>query len=346
MECSVAHIAAMVKGEVVGRGSDRITGISGIREAKKGQLTFLSQRKYLSFLNKTKATAVLVDVTIPCDTTKTLIRVKNSSQAFDRILSEFYPEVEEEAPGGVSKWAHVGEGVELGKNVQIQPFAVIEDGAQIGDRTRIQAGVYIGKEVKIGSDCHIHPNVTLLPRVMIGSRVVIHSGTVVGSDGFGFEAIRGELPKKIAQRGTVVIEDDVEIGSNVSIDRARFEKTLIGRGTKIDNLVHIAHNVEIGKHCLILAQAGIAGSSVLGDDVIVAGQAGIVGHVNVGSQTTIASRAVVTKDVPPNVVVSGFPAQEHQKEKRLVASLSFLPEMLKTVSELKKRIETLEKRKA
>jgi len=340
----------MVGGKVVGCGSDRITGVSGIREAKKGQLTFLAQRKYLSFLNKTKATAILVDSTIikpqalPCNTMKTLILVKNASQAFDRILSEFSTEEKKPSKGKISDQAFIGSGVKLGKNVQIQPFVVIEDEVQIGDCTCVQSGVYIGKEVSIGADCHLYPNVTVLSRVQIGSRVVIHSGTVLGSDGFGFEPVPGKLPKKIAQRGTVVIEDDVEIGSNVSIDRARFEETRIGKGTKIDNLVHIAHNVEIGKHCLILGQVGIAGSAVLGNNVVVAGQAGIVGHVTVGNQTTIASRAVVTKDVSSNVVVSGFPAQDHQKAKRLMASMSFLPQMVRTVSELKKRIESLEKK--
>jgi UDP-3-O-[3-hydroxymyristoyl] glucosamine N-acyltransferase len=343
MNYSVAQIAAMVQGKVLGSSAARITGLSGIREAKKGHLTFLSQKKYLSFLSETKATAVLVDSSISCETKKTLILVKNPSLAFDHILLQCFPEEKKVSKSTISDQAFIGHGVKLGKNVQIQPFAVIGDGVQIGDRTCVESGVYLGKEVTVGADSHLHPNVTVLPRVQIGSRVVIHSGTVLGSDGFGFEPVPGKLPKKIAQRGTVVIEDDVEIGSNVSIDRARFEKTLIGRGTKIDNLVHIAHNVEIGKGCLILGQVGIAGSAVLGNDVIVAGQAGILGHLTVGNQTTIASRSVVTKDLPSNVVVSGFPAQNHQKMKRLVASMAFLPTLVKTVSKLKKQLESLKK---
>lgn len=213
---------------------------------------------------------------------------------------------------------------------------MVEDNAQIGDQTILYAGVYVGQQVKIGANCVIYPHVSVRERVIIGNRVIIHNGAVIGSDGFGYASVAG-MHQKIPQIGTVVIEDDVEIGANVTIDRARFDKTMIGRGTKIDNLVQIAHNVVIGENSIIVAQAGISGSTVIGKNVTVAGQAGIVGHISIGDDAVVAAQAGVTKSVPPRTCVSGYPAKPHNVAKRINAYVQRLPELFLKVSEIEKR---------
>jgi UDP-3-O-[3-hydroxymyristoyl] glucosamine N-acyltransferase len=217
---------------------------------------------------------------------------------------------------------------------------VIEDKVSIGDKSVIYAGCFVGHHTRIGTDALIYPNVSIRERVLIGNRCIIHSGAVIGSDGFGFVTVEGKH-QKIPQTGTVEIGDDVEIGANVSIDRARFDKTVISRGTKIDNLVHIAHNVVIGEDSLVVAQAGISGSTVIGRNVIIAGQAGLVGHINIGDNAVLAAQAGVTKSVPENTMVSGYPAQEHGQALRINACIQNLPRLYETVKELKKKIEEL-----
>ena len=340
---TVAEIAALVKGTVEGNADEIITGASGIKEAQKGHITFLTRRKYEAYLNETNASAILLDHTLECSKpNKTVIRVSNASSAFNTVVGLFISEQEEPFAVGVSDKAFIGKNVRLGKNLTIQPFAVIDDNASIGDNTLVQAGSYIGRHVKVGSDCRIYPNVSILDKVSIGNRVIIHSGTVIGSDGFGFEPVPNGIPKKIFQAGTVVVEEDVEIGANVAIDRARSDKTWIRRGTKIDNLVHIAHNVEVGESCLLLAQCGLAGSCVLGKGVIVAGQAGINGHIKIGDYVTATSKAGVTKDTEAGKMVSGFPACDHHKFKKVTVSLSHVPELIKKMTELENKITELE----
>ncbi len=340
---TVAEIAALVKGTVEGNADEIITGASGIKEAQKGHITFLTRKKYESFLNETNASAILLDHAAECtDIKKTIIRVTNATSAFNTVVGLFISELDKPFSPGISDKAFIGKNVHLGKNLTIQPFAVIEDNASIGDNTVIQSGTYIGREAKIGSDCRIYPNVSILDRVSIGKRVIIHSGTVIGSDGFGFEPVPNGIPKKIFQVGTVVVEDDVEIGANVGIDRARSDKTWIRRGTKIDNLVHIAHNVEVGENCMLLGQCGLAGSCVLGKGVIVAGQAGINGHIKIGDNVIATSKSGVTKDTEAGKMVSGFPACEHNKFKKTTVSLFHVPELIKKVSELENKIMELE----
>jgi UDP-3-O-[3-hydroxymyristoyl] glucosamine N-acyltransferase (EC 2.3.1.-) len=244
-------------------------------------------------------------------------------------------------PKGIHKTAIIAKSVKLGKGVAVGPFCVIEEGAQIGDRSVIYASCYIGYKTKIGKDCLIYPKISIRDKITIGDRVIIHGGTVIGSDGFGFATVKG-LHHKIPQIGTVVIEDDVEIGANVTIDRARFDKTIIGRGTKIDNLVQIAHNVVVGENSIIVAQAGISGSTVIGNNVTLAGQAGLVGHITIGDGAIVAAQAGVTKSVPPNTMVSGYPAREHESARKVIACVQRLPELVETIRDLKKRIEELE----
>jgi len=224
---------------------------------------------------------------------------------------------------------------------RLPPYVVIGDDAQIGDETGIFTGVYIGSQSQIGNDCLIYPHVTIRERVQLGNRVIVHSGTVIGSDGFGFSTVKG-VHHKIPQIGTVQVEDDVEIGANVTIDRARFDKTLIKKGTKIDNLVQIAHNVVIGENSVIVSQSGISGSTVVGNNVILAGQAGVVGHITIRDNAVIAAQAGVTKSVLKNQCVSGYPAKPHSEAKRINACIQRLPNLQKAVADLQKQLEDLQ----
>lgn len=341
MRKTLSEIAEIVEGEVIGDKNLVITGLSGIQEAQEGELTFIANAKYIALSKTTKASAIITprDIQIPG---KTLIRTDNPSLAFARIASAMTDE-EVYRPKGIHRSAVIAEDASIGKNVAIGPCVIVESKADIGDRTVIYGGCYIGHHSRLGKGCLIYPNVTVRERITVGNRVIIHSGAVVGSDGFGFVQVDGRH-EKIPQIGTVVIEDDVEIGANVTIDRARFDKTIIGEGTKIDNLVQIAHNVIIGKHCIIISQVGISGSAKIGDGAILAGQAGIHGHLTVGAGAMVASKTGVTKSIPAHTKVSGFPAQPYMKEQRLQAALRQVPAHIKTIQKLKKRIDQLEKR--
>ncbi len=335
------EIARWVGGIVVGDGDTPITGICGIREAKPGDLTFVANSKYLPLLETTRASAIITSGEIE-KARLPIIRTDNPSLAFAKLAQLMNPSVQAK-PRGVSSKAVVGRRVRLGRGVTILPFAVIEDDVAIGDRTVIHSGCAIGRQARIGNDCLIYPNVSIRERAEIGHRVIIHSGTVVGSDGFGFATVKG-IHHKIPQLGTVVIEDDVEIGANVTIDRARFGKTLVGRGTKIDNLVQIAHNVVLGSNCIVVAQAGISGSTTLGSNVVLAGQCGIVGHITVGDNVMVGAQSGVTKSVPANTNVWGCPAKPLARAKRINASVQRLPELTRRLEELQRRIEELERR--
>ena len=330
------EVARLVGGELVGDGRLEITGVAGIKEAEKGDITFLSNDKYLPFLRETKASAVITSPEVR-DAAKPLVRTENPSAAFTKVVSYFMPAEEHAAPG-VHATAVVGPGVRLGRGVSVGPHVVIEKDARIGEGSVIGAGCFVGHGARIGAHCRLYPNVTLREDVESGDRVIIHSGTVIGSDGFGYETTGGKHVK-IPHTGSVTLEDDVEIGANVCVDRGRFRNTLIGRGTKIDNLVQVAHNVIIGPDCLVVSQAGISGSTELGKNVIVAGQAGLVGHLTVGDGAVIGARAGVSKSVPAKTVVLGEPARPIQEQKRLFALIARLPEMFKELSELKKKLK-------
>jgi UDP-3-O-[3-hydroxymyristoyl] glucosamine N-acyltransferase len=339
MQKTLKEIAKFIDGEIIGDDKIIIKGVAGIKEACEGDITFLANPKYFPLLNKTRASAIVTSrdtEAIP----KTIIRTENPSLAFAKIVASFASD-DVTHPKGIHPTTILGKGVVLGKGVAIGPYAVIEEHVLIGDNTIIYAGCFLGHHTKIGNDSLIYPNVSIRERVSIGNKVIIHSGTVVGSDGFGFVTIKG-AHHKIPQIGTVEIGDEVEIGANVAIDRARFDKTIIGRGTKIDNLVHIAHNVVIGENSIIVAQAGISGSTVIGKDVTIAGQAGLVGHITIGDGAILAAQAGVTKSVPPNTMVSGYPARPHETAKRVNACVQNLPKLYETIAELKKRIEELE----
>ncbi|MCU0651608.1 MAG: UDP-3-O-(3-hydroxymyristoyl)glucosamine N-acyltransferase [Candidatus Omnitrophica bacterium] len=342
MQKTLKEIAKFIGGEIVGDADIVITGICGIKEAQKGDITFLANPKYLPFIDKTGASAIITSRQIE-RASKPIIRTEDPSLAFAKIVSFIAPEAEAKHHTGIHPTAILGKNVSLGKDVAIGPYAVVGDYAIIGDNSIIYSGCFIGHHVKIGNNGLFYSNVSIRENVTIGDRVIIHSGTVIGSDGFGFVTVKSKH-HKIPQLGTVIIEDDVEIGSNVSIDRARFDKTLICRGTKIDNLVHIAHNVIVGENSIIVAQAGISGSTIIGRGATLAGQAGLVGHISVGDNAVIAAQAGVTKSVPANTMVSGYPAREHSKALKINACVQNLPKLYESVTKLKKKIEELETR--
>jgi len=341
MRKTLKEIAEFIQGEVVGDDSIVITGVAGIKEAREGDITFLANPKYFPLIDKTGASAIITARNIE-KASKPLIRTDNPSLSFAKVVSSFAL-TETVRLKGLHPSAVLGKNVLLGKGVAIGPYVVIEDNVSIGDNTIIYSGCFIGYDTKIGCDSLIYSNVSIRERIIIGNRVIIHSGTVIGSDGFGFATIEG-LHQKIPQIGTVEIGDDVEIGANVAIDRARFEKTIIGGGTKIDNLVQIAHNVVIGEDSIIVAQVGISGSATLGKGVTLAGQVGVVGHISIGDNAVVMAQAGVSKSVPAKTYVWGYPAKPVDVAKRVNAAVQNLPRLYRSVAEIKKKIEELEKK--
>jgi len=342
MRLTLKEITDLVKGELVGDPDVAITGISGIKEAKEGEITFLANPKYAHLLEITKAAAIITSRE-QFNTPKPLIKTDNPSIAFTKVVSLITSD-DTKHPKGIHPAAVISPNAKIAKDVAVGACAVIEDGVEIGQGSIIYGGCYIGCRTKIGKKCLIYSNVSVREQIEISDRVIIHSGTVIGSDGFGFAMVDG-VQEKIPQIGTVLIEDDVEIGANVAIDRARFDKTIIGKGTKIDNLVQIAHNVVSGENCIIVAQAGVSGSTTLGKGVILAGQAGIVGHISIGDKAIVAAQAGVTKSIPAGVKVSGYPAKPHETALKVNACLQRLPELYKKIKKLEEKIKKLEEKK-
>lgn len=331
------EIAQLVGGELVGDRNLVITGVAGIKEAQKGDITFLANAKYLPFLRQTQASAVIASPGTDAGTLA-LVRANDPSQAFTKVVSVFMPEPPPVEPG-VHASAVIARGAYLGERVSVGPQAVIEEGVRLGDDVVIGAGCVIGRGSTVGRRSRLYPQVTVREDARIGERVIIHSNSVIGSDGFGYETVEGGKHVKIPQAGSVEIGDDVEIGSCVCIDRGRFRSTKIGRGTKIDNLVQIAHNVMIGEDCLIVSQVGISGSTEVGDRAVIAGQAGLVGHITIGHDAVIGARSGVSKSVPAGSVVLGEPARPIQEQKKLFAAIARLPEFFKEFAELKKKLK-------
>src|SRR3954470_18331043 len=272
-------------GELIGDPTLTITGAASLSEATPGEISFFTNRKYISLLRQTRASAIFVPSDLAEPVNAAQIRVSNPAKAFEQVVLKFAPKPIAFAPG-THPSAILAPSVQLGERVSVQPLAVIEAGVKIGDDTIIGAGSYVGHETVIGSACHIYPHVTIRERSRIGSRVIIHSGAVIGADGFGFEMVDGQQ-QKVPQLGVVQIDDDVEIGANTTVDRARFGRTWIHQGVKIDNLVQIAHNVVIGMNSVIAAQTGISGSVRIGNHVMIGGQVGIIGHIEIADGTAI-----------------------------------------------------------
>lgn len=344
MHITIADIAALTEGELIGSGKVEITGCAGLKEAKEGDISFLANAKYEPLAKESKASAIIV----PRSTSlagKTVIRVDQPSLAFSKVISHFLKGTPPLIAAGIHPTAIIAEDAKIAPGVSVGAYAVIESKATVGEATKIYAHSYVGHNTRIGSNCLIYPHVMLRENIAVGNKVIIHSGTVIGSDGYGYVSI-GSKHVKIPQVGTVVIEDEVEIGANVTIDRARFDKTVVGEGTKIDNLVHIAHNVSIGKNCLIIAQVGISGSTDIGKNVILAGQAGIVGHLTIGDGAIVAAQSGVSKSIKAGAQVFGSPAQPLREAFKTNAHIQRLDHYVELLQDLKKRIEELEKKHA
>ncbi|WP_372796412.1 UDP-3-O-(3-hydroxymyristoyl)glucosamine N-acyltransferase [Pontiella sp.] len=341
----LSEIAERIGATVEGSGELEIISVAGLQEASSGDLSFLANPKYAAQVASTRASAVIVPADWDRPATCTLLRVKNSDQAFAEVAELFYEPVPAPA-AGIHPTAVVAESATLGDGVSIGAHCVIEEGVVIGEQTVIQANCVIGYKSVIGSGCLFYPLVSLREFTTVGNRVIIHNGTVVGSDGFGYAVQEDGSRKKIPQIGKVVIEDDVEIGANVTIDRARFGKTRIGKGTKIDNLVQIAHNVVIGEHSVMCGQAGISGSSTIGSRVILAGQAGLAGHLSVGDGAIVGAQAGVMRDVPAKDFVIGSPAMNHLQAKKVIAGTVTLPKLKEKVKKLEAEISRLSAEKS
>ena len=336
----LSEIAEHVGGEVEGRADLEITAVSSLKEASFGDISFLANPKYAAQVAETSASAVIVpsdwDRSVKC----ALIRSENSDQAFAQVAELFYEPVPA-AIAGVHPSATVAESAQLGEGVSIGANSVIEEGVVIGAHTVIQANCVIGYKTVIGENCLLYPLVSTREFTEIGNTVIIHNGSVLGSDGFGYAVQEDGSRTKIPQIGKVVIEDDVEIGANVAIDRARFGKTKIGKGTKIDNLVQIAHNVVVGEHTVMCGQAGISGSTTIGSRVILAGQSGLAGHLEVGDGAIVGAQAGVMKDVPKKDFVIGSPAMPHLMAKKMIANMVTLPKLKDKVKQLEGRVSGL-----
>ncbi len=334
------ELARITGGEVAGDPSIRISGVAGIREAGEGQITFLANQKYESFLASTKASALIAEGN--GSFLGPVIKVKNPYLAFLKVVTMFAEGPMEKYARGIHKMAVVADSARIGKEVSIGAYVVIGENVVVADRTTILPLVCVAEDVKIGEDCLVYPHVTVRERCEIGNRVIIHSGAVIGSDGFGY-AKEGNKHHKIPQIGIVKIEDDVEIGANTTVDRATTGTTFIGRGCKIDNLVQIAHNVRVGENSVLAAQSGVSGSTELEKNVVLAGQAGLVGHIRIGEGAMVGAQGGVTKSIPAGTTVSGYPAREHLFAKKVYAASARLPDLLKNFRDLKNRVRALEK---
>ncbi len=333
------ELARLLDGSISGDPELEISGVAGIQNARKGDITYLANRKNLHYLYESDASAVIAREAIK-DISASVLIVANPQLAFAKTLEIFFKKPFHSS--GISRESVVGENVAFGNGVSISPFVHIGRNVSLGDRTTIFPHVYIGDNVTIGQDVVIHPNVTIRENVAIGRNVIIHPGTVIGADGFGY-VNEGGSQYKIPQVGGVVIEDDVEIGANVTIDRATIGTTVIGNGTKIDNLVQIAHNVRIGKNCVIIAQTGVGGSAEVSDGVILAGQVGVRDHIRIGKGVMVGAQSGIAQNVSDGQVVSGSPAIPHKTWLRAQSMFSKLPEYIRRLQLLERKMKKEDK---
>jgi UDP-3-O-[3-hydroxymyristoyl] glucosamine N-acyltransferase len=339
-KATLNELATLVGGEVAGDPSLEVTGIASIEEAGEEEITFLSELKHLSRLEKTKAAAAIVPSSLPAFP-KPLIRTPNPYLAYAKVQAFFTHQPY--YPKGIDPRAYLGRDAKIGQEVSVYPFVFIGDGCQIGDRAVLYPGVYVGEAAQIGEESILYPNVVVMDRCIIGKRVIVHPGTVIGSDGFGF-ARDGARYVKIPQVGVVQVDDDVEIGANCAVDRAAMGKTWIKRGVKTDNLVQIGHSVTIGEDTVLVAQVGIAGSTEVGNRVALGGQVGVVGHIKIGDGAMVGAQSGVAQDVAPGQIISGSPAFPHRDWLRTQVVIPQLPEMKRVLTALEKRVKALEEK--
>jgi len=333
---TLAELAAALGGTVEGDDQTEVGDVAPIESAGPGDLSFVANEKYRRHIETTSASALILDETTPCARVP-VIRHRNPYLAFARAVSLIYPD-KPYIDQGIHESAVVDKTALVDSSSRIGSFCHVGANSQIGSDCQLLSSVYAGRNVKIGRDCLIYPGVTIMDDCRIGNRVILHTGAVIGSDGFGFaQSESGHV--KFKQVGWVEIGDDVEIGANSAVDRGAIGPTRIGRGTKIDNLVQIGHNVQIGQDCIIVAQVGISGSTRIGDRVTLAGQVGLPGHIEVGDDSVIGAQSGPTKSVPKGSVLWGTPARNLQTTKRIEASLNRLPDLLKRVKKLEERSE-------
>jgi UDP-3-O-[3-hydroxymyristoyl] glucosamine N-acyltransferase len=332
---TAAQIAERLQGKLVGDGSVRIVGLAPAESAQEGDLTFAEKPSYFAAAEQSRASAILVGDS-SLSSRKVLVRVKDPRVAVAKLLPLFHPP-EKYAPG-IHPSAAIDPTAQVDPTVHIGPGCVVEAESRIGAGCVLLGGNHLGRGCQLGEEVCLHPNVVLYPRTEIGNRVTIHAGSVIGSDGYGYVFDEGQH-RKMLQIGNVIIQNDVEIGANTAIDRATLGSTVIAAGTKIDNLVHVAHNVTIGKHCLIMGQVGFAGSTRLGDYCVIASQSGIAGHLNLGNQATVGAKSGVMRDIPDNGTVLGIPAAPDKQAKRQMIAIQQLPDLIRRVRDLEKQLQ-------
>ncbi len=335
MPFTAAEIARQIGGEVVGDAQTVLKGFAHSEYAQTGDLTFAENEEFFARAEQSAATAIIADKRFS-SAKKILIRVPDARIAFARAMALFFSE--RTYPAGIHPTAVVAASAQVDPTAYIGPHCVVGERVKIGTRSVLQAGDVVGDDCKLGDEVNLFPNVTIYPHTEIGARVRIHAGTVVGSDGFGYVLDNG-VHRKVPQIGNVIIGDDVEIGANVTIDRGALGPTVIGRGTKIDNLVQVGHNVELGEGCIVISQVGISGSTKLGKYVILAGQVGLAGHLKIGNQVTVAAKSGVMHDIPDGGKWLGIPAQPDKQTKRQMIAIQHLPDLIRRVAELERKLD-------
>ncbi len=334
MPFTVDEVAKLLGGEVLGDPALVLKGFAPADRAQAGDLTFAENENYFVRAEESAASAVLIDASFTSGR-KTLIKVSNARIAFAKVLPLFFPEPT--LTPGIHPTAVIASTAQVDATAHVGPYCVVGENARIGARSALHGCIFVGAGCQLGQEVVLFPNVTLYSGTEIGNRVRIHSGSVIGADGFGYVLDSG-IHRKVPQIGNVLIRDEVEIGANVTIDRGALGPTIIGKGTKIDNLVQIAHNVTIGEHCLVVSQSGISGSTKLGNYVVLAGQVGLAGHLKIGNRVSIAAQSGVMHNIPDGEKWFGYPAQPDRQTKRQIIALQHLPELLKRVSELEKKL--------
>ncbi len=337
MSITALQIANQVRGELLGDGSVPLTGLAPADQARPGDLTFADNAAYFAAAERSAAAAILVAGPFT-STSKVIIRVASARVAVALVLPVFFPP--DEHPAGIHPDATIHATARIDPSAHLGPGCVIGERVELGPRVVLMGGNHVGRDTRIGDDTRLFPNVVIYPRSQIGQRVIIHAGTVIGSDGYGYVLDQGRH-LKVLQVGHVMIHDDVEIGANAAIDRGALGATVIGEGTKIDNLVHVAHNVVLGRHCLVMGQVGFAGSTRVGDYSVVASQSGIAGHLTIGRQSVIGAKSGVMRDIPDGGRVLGIPAAPDRQAKRQMIAVQQLPELIHRLRALESEVERL-----
>jgi len=343
MQFSAAQISLIVGGNIEGNADVSVASFGKIEEAQQGQLAFLANPKYEEYLYTTNASIIIISEAqeLKQPVAATLIRVKDAYSSFATLLDK-YQQLQTQQLSGIQQPVHLDASAKLGKNVFVGAFAYISEKVIVADGVKIFPNVFLGDNVQIGENSIIHPGVKIYHDCIIGKNVTIHAGTVIGSDGFGFAPQADGSFKKVPQIGNVIIEDNVEIGANTTIDRATIGSTLIKAGAKLDNLLQIAHNVEVGNHTVIAAQSGVSGSTKIGNNVMIGGQVGIVGHIQIADRSKINAQSGVSKSMKtPGTAVTGSPAYDYTAALRSQALSRNLPEMEKRIKELERQLKEL-----